>query len=60
MLVIFLLACLILLFFSRPGPWCNGKVSPLSVYILQDVLWRKPDVGQGVLRRGGQETVLSI
>lgn len=35
------------------GPWCNGEVPAISIYLCEALIWRKPDARQGLLRGRG-------
>lgn len=54
------ISCLSLQLVAVLGSWCHGKISSISVYFLQTILWREPDAWQGLLWRGGEKALLSI
>lgn len=39
------------------GPGCNGEIPSISVNFCEVSLWRKPDAGQGLLRRGSEKAL---
>ena len=42
------------------GSWYHGKISSLSVYFCQVIIWRESDARQSFLWRGGEKTLLII
>lgn len=45
---------------AHVGSCCHGKISSLSIYFCQAIIWWKSDAWQGILWGGGEKALLGV